>query len=336
MIRMTDRGLLSQTGNQIEEDRSIAKISILAGVAVVFSLLFGFFLKSAVLNGSYGASIFSFSFASLFLAFYFLNAIFIKSMWRSNLIIAFECVAFLVIFYDMISVNLLLGGFAAFLALVWGNYSGRKEVENSLKIRFWHVAKRVLPKAIFALALFTGVAYAGAAISEKNDSFVSQPTFNAIARPALENSLVRKFFPEFDVDLPASQLFENMARSQVEKSGQLNLLPQSAKNLLVSQAAEQTEQRISEFFGITLDSNLDILSAIYRGIIKKSASLTDSQKMIFPITVAALLFLIIVGLTLPIRLFITLIAFLFYEMFLALGFSELALEGRSREIILLK
>jgi hypothetical protein len=333
---MTDRGLLNQEGSQVDEDKSIAKISTLAGIAVVFSLLFGFFLKSAVLNGSHNASILSFSFASLFLAFYFLNAIFIKSTWRSNLIIAFECAAFLVIFYDMISINLLLGALVSFLILVWGNYSGRDEMGNALKIKFWHLAKRVLPKAIFALALFTGVAYAGAAIGEKNDSFVSQSTFDRIARPVLENGLVRKFFPGFDASLPAGQLFENMARSQVEKSGQLSLLPESAKNLLVSQAAEQTEQKLSEFFGVTLDSNLDILSAIYRGIAEKSASLSDNQKMIFPITVAIFLFLIIVGLAFPIRLLISLIAFLFYEIFLALGFSELALEGRSREIILLK
>jgi hypothetical protein len=333
---MTDRGLLNQESNQVEEDKSIAKISTLAGIAVVFSLLFGFFLKSAVLSGSYSASIWSFSFASLFLAFYFLNAIFIKSTWRSNLIIFLECAAFLVVFYDMLSVNLLLGALVSFLVLVWGNHAGRDEMENALKIKFWQVAKRVLPKAVFALALFVGVAYAGTAISEKNDSFVSQTTFDRIARPALENGLVRKFFPGFDASLPAEQLFESMARSQVEKSGQLSLLPESAKNLLVSQAAKETEQKISEFFGITLNSNLDILSAIYGGIIEKSASLSDNQKMIFPITVAALLFLIIVGLTLPIRWIISLIAFLFYEIFLALGFSELALEGRSREIILLK
>jgi hypothetical protein len=333
---MTDKGLLNQASNQIEEDRSVAKISILAGIAVVFSLLFGFFLKSAVLSGSYGASIFSFSFASLFLAFYFLNAIFIKSTWRSNLIIFLECVAFTIIFYDMISINLLLGALVSFLVLVWGNYSGRKEIANVLKIKFWQVAKRVLPKAIFALALFVGVAYAGTAINEKNSVFISQPTFDSIARPVLDNRLIQKFFPGFDADLPTEQLFENMARSQVEKSGQLSALSQSAKNLLISQTAEQIGQKISDFFGVTLDSNLDILSAIYRGIIEKSASLTDSQKMIFPITVAALLFLVIVGLALPIRLLVTLIAFLFYEMFLALGFSELALEGRSREIILLK
>lgn len=333
---MTDRGLLNQTGNDIESDRSIAKIVILAAIAIVFSFLFSYFLKSAVLRGGSNFSILSFSAASIFLAFYFLNVIFIKSLWRVNLIILLESLAFLLVFYDMFSLNILLGALAAFLVLLWGSFAGRDELENTLKVKFWRIGKRVIPKGIFALALFVGVVYAGAAIGQNEEFPLSQSAFEKLVGPVLQNGLVQNFLPGLDINLPTSELFKNLAEKQVEGNQQLNLLPAAAKNELIGQAAAETQKRLSEFLGVTLNSNLNILTAIYDAGIKKFASLSDNAKMAVPITLAVLLFLTIVGLTLPIRWLIALIAFLFYEIFLALGFTEVTLEGRSREIILLK
>ena len=333
---MTDRGLLNQTGNEIESDRSFTKIIILAAVAIIFSFLFGYFLKMVVLGKGSNFSILSFSAASIFLAFYFLNVIFIKSLWRANLIILLESLAFLIVFYNMISLNILVGALAAFLVLLWGNYAGRDELENTLKVKFWRIGKRTVPKGIFALALFIGVVYAGAAIQEKKEMFISQAAFKKLIEPVLQSGLTQKFLPGFDANLSTEELFKNLAEKQVEGNQQLNLLPAAAKNQLISQAAAETQKRLSEFLGITLNSNMDILTAIYDAGIKKFTSLSDNAKMAVPITLAVLLFLTIIGLTLPIRWIISLIAFLLYEIFLALGFAESTLEGRSREIILLK
>ena len=331
-----NKGLLNQATSQVEGDKSIAKIIILAAVVIILSFLFGYFLKSAVLNGNTGDFILPFSAASLFLVFYFLNILFIKSVWRTNLIVLLESLAFLVVFYNMLSFNLLLGAFAAFLVLLWGSYAGRNELENMMKIKFWRISKRVIPKGIFALALFISVVYAGTAIEKKDEFFISQSTFEKLTEPVVQSGLFQKFFPGFDANIPISQLFENLAEKQIEKNPQLGALPSEAKSQLANQAAAETQKRLNEFFGVTLNSNLDILAAIYDASIKKIALLSGNAKLVVPITIAALLFLIIVGLTLPIRWLISLVAFLFYEIFFALGFSEKTLEGRSREIILLK
>jgi hypothetical protein len=71
-------------------------------------------------------------------------------------------------------------------------------------------------------------------------------------------------------------------------------------------------------------------------MVKKFGTLPKSVIPIAPIIVAALIFLIIVGFSLPIRLIVTFLAFLLYEIFLALGFSAKMMEGRDREIIVLK
>jgi len=333
---MMDKGLLNQASNQVNEDKSVSKISILAAITIALSFLFGLFLKWAVLGQFSGASFFAFCAASLFLAFYLLNVFFIKSVWRSNLVIFLEGVVFMVVFYDMLSFNLLLGAFVAFVILILAGYSGRNEFDNMLKIKFWRIGRVVLPKAIFALALLVGIVYAGVSINEKDGNFISQSTFKNLARPLVQSGLFKKFVPGFDADIPSEQLFKNLAEKEIEGRPDLGILPSPLKSQLVSQAAVETEKRLNEFLGVTINSNLDILAAIYDVGIKKFASLSDNAKMIVPIVIAALMFLIIVGLTLPLRLLISLIAFLFYEVFMALGFSEIAMENRSREIILLK
>ena len=51
---------------------------------------------------------------------------------------------------------------------------------------------------------------------------------------------------------------------------------------------------------------------------------------------AILVFFTVVGFGLPIRWVVTSFTFVIYEIFLALGFSAIMLEGRSREIVILK
>lgn len=324
------------TLNEVEIDRSLVKIIILAIIGIIFSFFFGYFLKLFIIENRWDFFISSFSFALGFLTIFFLNVFFIKNFSRSALIIFLESLAFLSVFYDWLSPKIIGAAFLSFLILLWGDYAGKEELKNMLKIKFWRVGKKVLPKAITALALFSSFASITVASVGGEKFFISQQTFDKIVSPIFEMKLLKNFFPEFDFSLPVGELINNLARNQVEQHPQAKLLPESAKQQLISQSAKELEEKISDFVGKPINLKSTFSEAIYDAMVYKFIQLPAEVKNIIPFGVAAIIFLTIIGFILPIRWLVSFLAFLIYEICLALGFSNLALESRSREIIVLK
>ena len=333
-----NRGLLNKDTNEAEADKAIAKIVILAIIGIAFSLLFGYFLRLFILEGQPDFLLFSFLAGLGFLVFFLLNVFFIKNLWLVNLIIFLGTLAFSASFYDRLSKTFGIGILIGFLILLLANYVGRQELENMLKIKFWRVSKKTAPKAIAALAVFVGIVYVGVANLniERKEFFISQTTFKKIISPVANLGIIQKFLPGFDLSLPTGKLIENLAASQIEQDSELKLLPESAKNQLINQSVKELENKISEFTATPLDSQAKASDALYEIMIKKFGGLPTNIISIAPMIVAALIFLTIVGLSLPIRLIVTVLAFLIYEICLALGFSTIMMEGKSREIIALK
>jgi len=323
---MEDRGLLDKTTDEIEADRSVSKIVILAAIGIIFSFAFGYFLKLFIFQGRLDFLLFCFLAALGFLIFFLLEVLFVKTSWIVNLIILLETLGFLVPFYDHLSKTVAIGTLISFLILLSGIYIGRAEMENMLKIKFWRISKKTLPKAIAGLALFSSIIYGGVIGSEEKEFFISQATFEK----AIE------FVPGFDLSLPVETLIKNLAIKQVEGNAQFSLLPESAKKELINQSVKEFEKKISDFTGLPLNPKVKASEAIYEIMVEKFANLPENIRLFAPATIAALIFLTIVGLSLPIRIIATVLAFLIYEICLALGFSAIIMEGRSREIIILK
>lgn len=321
----------------IETDRSISKIIALAVLGITFSFSFGFFLKLFIFESRTVFLLASFSSLLFFLAFFMLGAFFVKSRIKTGQIILLESLAFLAAFYDRLSTNIAIGALASFLILLWANYSGRLELENMLKIRFWRVGKKVLPKAIAALALFVGVAYVSVGgVSGEKDFFIPQPTFDKIIFPIADFKIIQKFLPGFDLSLPAGELIKNLAKGQIEQNSQMKLLPEAAKKQLINQTAKELEKKFSDFLGVPIGPKTKTSEALYQAMVNKFAALPENIKTAVPVGVAILIFLTIISLSLPIRWLASILAYLAYEICLALGFSVIMLEGKSREIIVLK
>jgi len=267
---------------------------------------------------------------------YLLDVFFIKAFWIVNLIIFSETLAFLAPFYDKISTTLMVVVLVSFLILISGNYLGRQELENMLKIKFWRVSKKVIPKAVFALALFTGAVYVGVSGVEQKGFFISESTFEKIISPITKLEIIQGFVPGFDLSLPTGQLIRNLAAGQLEGNQQFKLLSKTAQSQLIEESAKELENKISDFTGSPLDPKAKVSDVLYEIMMKKFGNLPANIKFIAPMIVAALIFLTIVGLSLPIRLVVSVLAFLIYEICFALGFSTIMMEGRSREIIVLR
>jgi len=323
---MEDRGLLNKTTDEIEADRSVPKIVILAAAGIIFSFAFGYFLKLFIFQGRLDFLLFCFLAALGFLIFFLLEVLFVKTSWIVSLIIFLETLGFLAPFYNHLSKTVAIGTLISFLIFLSGVYIGRAELGNMLKVKFWRISKKTLPKAIAGLALFSSIIYVGVIGSGEKEFFISQATFEKVI----------EFVPGFDLSLPVETLIKNLAVNQIEGNAQLKLLPESAKKELINQSVKELEKKISDFTGIPLNPKVKASEALYGIMKEKFTNLPENVRLFTPAAVAAIIFLTIIGLSLPIRLIATVLAFLIYEICLALGFSAIIMEGRSREIIILK
>ncbi len=335
---MDNGGLLEKTssGPQVDADRSIIKIFILAVIGIAFSFFFGYFLKTFIIQGEWDFLLYSFLFALGFLTFFLLQVFFVKTSWIINLTILLETAGFLAPFYSSLSKSILIGALVAFLIFLSGAYIGRSELNNTLRIKFWRISKKALPKAIAGLALFSSIVYVGFNSPEIRGFLISPTAFEKIISPISRTGIVQKFIPGFDLSLPVETLIENFAVKQVQDNPQLSILPEAVRKELVEKSVDEFKKRISEFTGNPLDSGDKTSDVLYTIMTEKFGSLPENVKSFAPAIVAAIIFLTVIGLSLPIRIVATILAFLIYEIFLAFGLSAILMEGKSREIVVLK
>lgn len=338
---MDNQTLLSNEVSEAESNGSVSKIVVFGCLGIIFSFFFGYFLKLFTLDVSRW-DFFTFSFiAGLgFLSFFLLNVFFIKSAWISRLIAGLEISTLLVVFYSQLSVILLAAAAISFLILFLADYDGRQELGNMLKIKFWRVSKKIVPKAIFALAIFVSVVYFAVAGMGGKEFFISQSTFEKIFLPSFswlaKTSPVQNLLPGFDPSLTIKELLQNMAEKQIEQTMGVNSLPPEAKTQLLNQTVGDLEKTISGFVGQPIDPEAKVSDVIYQVMVNKIGTLSSNVKDAVPILAALLLFLTILSLGWPIRLMATILAFVIYEICLALGFGVIMTEGRDREIVVLK
>lgn len=338
-----DKGLLNKYVDGAEVDWSILKIIVLAAIGIGFAFLSGFFLNSFMADGQWNFLAFSLACVLIFLTFFLLNVFFIKALWRINLIIFLESLALLAGFYAIFISSpmfFLVAGAAIFAVLVLANYAGWRELHNMIEIRFWRIAKAVLPKAVLGVAIFVGVIYY-AALEPKivggKEFFISQNNFEKLINPL--TPLIERFFPQIDFSSSVGDLIADLAESQIESGFDpklVNNLNKNAKGGLVNQIGNDLRQRLLTYLGPSFNFDLKTGAALYGFLAEKHLGMEPKSKKMVAVIVAAIIFLTIVGLTLPIRLLAALIAFIIYETLIAVGFAEVVLEGKSREIIILK
>lgn len=332
MNLLANNSLTSGNGNEVNVDKSISKIIFLAILGGIFLAIFGYFLKLVFLRGEFNFFLLMILSATVFLIIFLLQSVFIKSLRRINLIIFLECLALFGSFYDkFLTPAISYGAIAVFLILIWANRNGVREMENMLKINFWRVSKIVLPKSIMGLAIFSSFVFVGL---NKGEFFISSANFEKLILPAAP--IIEPFFPDFDFSLSLDQLIANLVNQEISAMPQAQDLPKSAKNQLINQSSKEMKNKILNLLGVPVDTKMKITDAAYEAIKKRFSDLPENFKGFILIGAAFFLFLTIESFAWPIRLIISAIAFIIYEILLALGFASIILEGRSREIILLK
>lgn len=332
-------------GEAVEVDQSMSKITVLAVLGIFFASVFSYFLNSFFIG--YETTPLAISLAALigFLIVFLFQSLFIKSLWRVNLIIFLESAGLLAGFYERIFAPLqgkeidivsLILFWAVFVLLIWANWNGKREMENFLKVRFWRIGKVVLPKAIAVVALAASVLFVfpSSPLTAGFQLPISSAVLEKFFAPA--SGILQKFIPGFDVSLSVAELTKNLAEQQIAKLPETKILPKAAQQQLIAKAMKDFEGQIANIFGLGINPKLKITDIAYEALKNKFEGLPENLKLVALLGIAALLFLTIEGVAIPFRWLVTVIAFIVYEILLMTGFATIMLEGKSREIIILR
>lgn len=273
-----------------------------------------------------------------FLSFFLLNVILIRSEWQRGFVSALSCAAFFAAFWKDWEVGFIGAWAAAFLILVYADRAGKLELENLLTIKFWRVGKRVLPKAVMALALLASASYYFN-IQEFNlrapeKFFISEKSFEQIFFPA--GTFVKKIIPQFDLDLTTDEILAKIAEDEVAGNPLFKNLPKSAQKPLINQAVGALQKDVAGLIGVPLDTKVRVPETIYRVLVRKILDLPENVRSALPLGAALLVFLAILGFTWLIRWIATIIAFVIYEILLFFGFAEIGTEITNKEVVVLK
>ncbi len=327
---------LSATTDGVSLDRSMIKIIILALFGVVFSFASGFFLQVFMVSGGGNNLLLSSLMALGFMAVFLLCVFFIKTGWMVDLIVFIQSLAFFALFYDRFSMMVGAGAVLGFLFFISGIYAGRNEIENALEIKFWKIAKKVLPKAVAGIAIFAGVICASFIDINNKDFFISRSAFNAVVSPITDNGFLEKILPGFNLAGSTEEMIRSIAVREIENNPQLKLLPNSVKEELLGRAIQEVKSQTMGIAGTQLNFQGKLSDTMYDFLAVKFYSLPESILNSTPILVAVFIFLVIISFVWPIRLIAAGFSFLLYETFLALGFGAIIYEGRSKENVILK
>ncbi len=342
--------VISQS-TELEEDRSLFKILILAlfGAALSFGTVY--FFNKFLLITDFRDLLWSVFTGGAFIIFTILQVCFIKSLIKLNLIVFFETLAAIAIFYTRLyphpPLPLVLGAILFLFFLGLGVNHGLKLLENSVRVKFILTAKMIIPKVVTALLiLLTAVLYLNYFILGK---FTDSKGELLTAKLMLTAKPAFKFLtPDFSPDKKVSDLFLSLAENQLNKMKikrvngildgfQVNfdqLSPEAQKEIIATVAA-QLKSTAEKVVG-PLDPNDSISHAVFKAAKTYFGNLPENFKPIFGIIIAFSFFSIMKGFAILFYWLIEIIAFLIYKILLVSGFAYVTMESRTREFILLK
>ena len=339
-IPLPNHNVIYHNGGEpiVEADQSIWKVYTLGVCTVLLALGFSVSLNLFIARGSAGYFFFAVGAGLFFIAFFLLSAILIKSPFINYGIIASEALALFIGSYSTFSLAAFFGALVALFLFLFAYYVAMREMESLLKIRFWRISKAVVPKVILGVALFISlVSYGklGAADWTASEySFISEKVFETVLTPAVP--FAQKMVPEFDLRTALGDMIDRIAEREVANDARLAILSPSLRSDVSKATAAELRKQIEDYVGSPMDWNRSVVASLREAVLARLSGASPQAKSRIPAGIAVIVFLVIMSFTGIIRYLATFIAFLIYEMCMALGFSVLLLETRSREIIILK
>ncbi len=337
---MMDRGLLGKQPVAVSKNSeslngnyaSQIKVGSLIFFGIASALVFGYFLRDFLLWGN-SSFLYSSLSALVFLIVLVLQPFFIDSREALTFAALFETLAMTGIFVDKISWTFIVAFAIIFLALLSGVLSGLRNLEEGLKVRFWPIARAVLPKGIVAVSIFISIFSVLHFQTEPTKFLLSEETFGKVF--SINTPLIQTIFPGINPTMTMEQAVKVMAQNQLNRFPEFQSLTKKAQEQEIKKQSNLVLGNLSQYFGAELNPRLNVGDAIFDAIKKKFESLPDNIKTIVFIGVGVLIFLTIEALAWPLKIIIGSLAFVVYEILITAKFAKVSVETRSKEIITL-
>lgn len=323
--------LINQSLETANIDTSKWKIAAILAAGILSSLAFGYFLRLFLVGRN--QLIIMAATLVLFLIIFILQTLFLKGGKIIHSLAALESVGIVIFFLDYFSFYFLLAlaSLAGFFALAV--YRGRVEIDNQMKAHFFRIEKKVLAQVFTGISLLISLMYVE--IAGLGNLGITQKQIDNLLRPAepiARNLLIENFSFNMTVYQFAEATVIDQLASQLGVP--INLVPAAAKSAAVNQSLNALREQAAGY-GINFRNSDTLSQVVYNYIIGQIKKIPSGFRFAIPIGIVLIIFLTIKGLGTIVRLLVSFPAYLVYELLILTGFARVALESRSREIIIL-
>ncbi|MBI1961065.1 MAG: hypothetical protein HYS43_02210 [Candidatus Liptonbacteria bacterium] len=233
-----------------------------------------------------------------------------------------DTIALVGAFYAQFSIVYIIGTLAAFLILIWASIAGRRETQERLRIRFMTIAGRVFGWIVTAFAIIVTMLYISSV--QFNEAPLSHQNFSRILLSA--NPILERIIPGLSLAQSLQQAAFALADSRTAS------LPPEVRQLARTQTATTLREQATRVLGVPVNQNETVINILYKGFI---ANTTQPTNIVFFQIAGILIFLSLKGFGFIVGIVLQPVAFLVYQVLLALGFAHIALEGRNKELIVI-
>lgn len=306
------------------------KIIVLWVLGIISAFGISWFLKDFFESSNWNALILASVLTFVFLVLFLLQTIFTKEKKVSAFIIFLESAAMAAIFMTK---SFAISAFIpiVFLIFFWGYRRGRKILDNGLKIDFWGTSRVVLSKGVVAAAILAG----GILPFYLNTTDAKFPVSPFLFEELVDSGsfAINKFLPGFNASSTIEEIALENSKNQLNRMVGAYSLPKETKQEIINEGMEAFYDNISNALGIEVDPKLNIPESLYNVSKNWFLGLTDKEKRMFFAGFGIFVFLTIEAISWPLRIIISIFAFIIYEILIALGFASIEFEARSKEVL---
>lgn len=267
---------------------------------------------------------------TLFAVITTLQAFLAKHGWRTFCVIVLETAGVVGFFWrdDWRIIAITAAVVLAFL--VWGYFSARVRLENSVHVPFFGVANMTLSKFTTGLLIFMVLIYAPQLGG--NPLLVSQKSFRTVFDWA--SGVVDNFYPNLSLSGSFGNFSESFAKMELTNNPEFQNLTPDQQNAAIAQESQQLEQNLTAKLPSSSVASSSPTSDAFYSILQgmMNAWQTQSEGW-FDVGWAAVIFIALRGLGIIFIWLAEFVTLIVYELLLATGFIKLGEEFRSREVI---
>ncbi len=259
-----------------------------------------------------------------------------KNISRRFLVVFLESIALVAFFYSYAWQVLVATAIAVLLCLMWGYVSVRRELRNTVEMRFFTASGKVIGKIITAALIFMILMY-GSLMNNNNGSlFVSQNGFYVFFNWAA--GFVNNFYPTIPLTGSFGDFAQSAARIQLQNNPVFQNLTPAEQSAAIAQSANQI---MGTFSGAASSSapvasstaNEPASSAFYGYFSSLAARLQARFGNGFIGAWGLALFLVLRSIGIVAVWAAQFVSLIFYEALLAAGFMKISEQTTTKEVI---